>query len=67
MLDHRKYDIKFFNLREILIVNYTDFIQTFFEIDPAEKKPKVKETREYDLKVFKLTVEAMKGLKNKDS
>ena len=62
LLDKNKYDVKFFNLREILIVNYADFIQTFFEPEPPSE---IKETREYDLKVFKLTVETLKGLKEK--
>ena len=62
MLDHERYDVKFFNLRKILIANYNDFIKTFFEYEPS---PEVKETRQYDLKVFKLTVETMKGLREK--
>ena len=62
LLDKDKYDVKFFNLRKILIVNYTDFIQTFFEYETPQE---IKETRQYDLKVFKLTVETMKGLREK--
>ncbi|MFH0926422.1 MAG: ATP-binding protein [bacterium] len=61
-----KLDIKFFNLRKLLLTNYRDFLQAFFEIDYSNNnKKEVKETREYDLKVFKLSVETIKGLENK--
>lgn len=62
----KRYEIKFFNLREILVANYRDFIQTFFEIDYSKSRADVKERREYDLKVFKLSVELLKGLESKD-
>ncbi len=58
-LSHGKYDIKHFNLRELLLVNYESFLQAFFEMKNREQ---VKETRQYDLKVFKLSVETLKGL-----
>ena len=61
-----RWDVKYFNLREILIANYRDFIQTFFEIDYSRSKEDVKEKREYDLKVFKLTTEVLKGLDRKE-
>ena len=61
-----EWDVKHFNLREILITNYTDFLQTFFETDYSKMKEEVREKREYNLKVFKLTVETLKGLKNKE-
>ena len=61
-----RWDVKYFNLREILIAKYKDFIQTFFGIDYSRSKEDVKETREYDLKVFKLTTEVLKGLDRKE-
>jgi hypothetical protein len=65
-LDKKKYDVKHFNLRKILIVNYRDFLQAFFEIDSTKTKEDVKEKREYNLKVFKLTTEVLKGLNSKE-
>jgi len=58
-LSNDRYDIKHFNLRELLLVNYENFLQAFFEIKAGEQ---IKETRQYDLKVFKLSVETLKGL-----
>lgn len=65
-IDAGKYHVKHFNLREILIVNYRDFIQAFFGIDYSKSKEDVKEKREYDLKVFKLSTEVLKGLETKE-
>jgi uncharacterized protein len=62
-LSKGRYDIKHFNLRELLLVNYESFLQAFFEIKHREQ---VKETRQYDLKVFKLSVETLKGLESKE-
>ncbi len=64
-LPDSRYDIKHFNLREIFIANYHHFIQAFFSIDYSKSKDDVKERRQYDLKVFKLTVETLKGLEEK--
>ena len=61
-----KFHVKNFNLRKILITSYKDFIQTFFEIDFERSKDEIKEKREYNLKVFKLTTEILKGLENKE-
>ncbi len=62
--DKKKFSIKHFNLREVLIVNYDDFLQRFFQVeDPEEKRSS--QTRHYDLKVFKLTVESHQKIKNK--
>lgn len=61
----RQFDIKHFNLREILLVNYEDFIQAFFELDYSKSKEDIKERREYDLRVFKLSTEILKGLDQK--
>ena len=60
-LSNTAYEIKHFNLREILITRYHDFIRAFFEHDYS-KKTDIRERREYDLKVFKLSVEVLKGL-----
>ena len=36
--DETKFSVKLFNLREVLIVNYDDFLQRFFALeDPLEK------------------------------
>ena len=58
----QKLDVKFVNLREILIVDYKDFLKVFFGIDYGQRKKDMKEIREYDLKVFKVKVEVLKGL-----
>ena len=60
------YSIKHFNLREIFLEQYADFVRVFFEHDYSKEKGDVKEKREYDLKVFKLTVETLKGLESKE-
>jgi hypothetical protein len=60
-----RYDIKHFNLREIFIANYQHFIQTFFGIDYSKSKADIKERRQYNLKVFNLTVDTLKGLEDK--
>jgi len=63
-LGNPAYAIKHFNLREILIARYQDFIRAFFEHDYSKEKGDVKERREYNLQVFKLSVEVLKGLDN---
>ena len=65
-LSSGNYEIKHFNLRKILIAHYQDFIRSFFAIDRSKEKTDVKEKREYDLKVFKLSVETLKGLDSKE-
>jgi AAA+ ATPase superfamily predicted ATPase len=62
--DTKKYSIKHFNLREVLIVNYEDFLQRFFQVEDPEEKTS-SQTRQYDLKVFKLTVESHRKIRNK--
>ncbi len=62
-LDTKKYDIKHFNLRKLLLINYENFLRAFFELKSSEQ---VKEIRQYDLKVFKLSIETIKGLENKE-
>lgn len=58
----QKMDVKFINLRKILIGNYIDFLKIFFGVDYSKSKEDVKETREYDFKFFKLSVEVLKGM-----
>ena len=57
-----QYDVKSINLRKIFIGGYSDFLKVFFGIDTSSQKTDVKEIREYNLKLFKLKVEALKGL-----
>ncbi|MCA1742972.1 MAG: ATP-binding protein [Desulfovibrionales bacterium] len=64
LTDQKKFSIKHFNLREVLIVNYEDFLQRFFQVEDPEEKTS-SQTRQYDLKVFKLTVESQRKIKNK--
>jgi len=64
-LQNKAFDIKHFNLREIFIGNYSDFIQAFFEINYSKSKEDVKEKREYNLKLFKLSKEILKSLEDK--
>lgn len=62
--EDKKFSVKLFNLREILIVNYEDFLQRFFQVeDPKEKD--TSQTRQYNLKVFKLTVETRQKIKDR--
>jgi len=61
-LSKKKYDLKFFNLRDILINNYKDFLRVFFEIDYSKSKSDVKKKKEYNLKVFKQTIEVINGI-----
>jgi AAA+ ATPase superfamily predicted ATPase len=58
----QKLDVKFVNLREILIINYKDFLKVFFGLDYSQSKGDVKEIREYNFRVFKVKVEVLKGL-----
>jgi AAA+ ATPase superfamily predicted ATPase len=59
---HQKLDVKFLNLRKVLVANYSDFIKIFFGVDYSRSKEDVREKREYDLKFFKLSVEVLKGM-----
>ena len=62
--DESQFSVKLFNLREVLIVNYDDFLQRFFALeDPQEKDSS--QTRQYNLKVFKLTVQTQQKIKDK--
>ena len=62
-LDSKYYDISHLNLRKLLLGNYRNFLRAFFEPKAAEMPTK---TREYDLKVFKLSVETLKGLESRE-
>jgi AAA+ ATPase superfamily predicted ATPase len=57
-------EVKFLNLRKILVANYRDFLQVFFGIDYSRARGDIKERREYDLKFFKLSVEVLKGMES---
>ena len=62
--DESKFSLKLFNLREVLIVNYENFLQRFFALeDPQEKDSS--QTRQYNLKVFKLTVQTQQKIRDK--
>jgi AAA+ ATPase superfamily predicted ATPase len=58
----QKLDVKFLNLRRVLVANYKDFLKIFFGLDYSTSKEDVKEKRQYDFKFFKLSVEVLKGL-----
>lgn len=61
LADDTRFSVKLFNLREVLIVNYEDFLQRFFQVqDPQEKD--TSQTRQYNLKVFTLTVQTQQKI-----
>ena len=62
----KQFEFKILNLREILINNYKDFIQIFFGVNTLQEKGDIKETREYNTKIFKLKVEVLKGIYSKE-
>jgi len=65
-LSNKFFNIKHFNLRKMLLVNYSNFIQTFFEIDYSKATSSdIKQKSEYNLKVFKLSKEIKQSLENK--
>jgi hypothetical protein len=64
-LNDKDYNIKHFNLRKVLIANYIDFIQAFFEVDYSTSPKEVKQRSEYSLKVFKLSKEIKQSLEKK--
>ncbi|KPA13204.1 ATP-binding protein [Candidatus Magnetomorum sp. HK-1] len=64
-LRNKFFNIKHFNLREMLIASYSDFIQAFFEVDYSKLSGDVKQKKEYNLKLFKLSKEIKKSLENK--
>ncbi|MBF0451896.1 MAG: AAA family ATPase [Candidatus Magnetomorum sp.] len=64
-LKNNIYNVQFFNLRKMLISNYLDFIQAFFEVDLSKSNEDYKHKQEYNFKVFKLSKETIKRLENK--
>jgi len=64
LVDKQKLSIKHFNLRKVLIVNYEDFLERFFQVEEAGEKSS-SQTRQYDIKVFKLTVESQERIKKR--
>ncbi len=67
LLNHQQFDIKYLNLRKVLIVNYSDFLQTMFGIDYGKsQKKEIKKKQEYSLKIFKLTLETLGAIENKE-
>ena len=64
-LANKHFSIKHFNLRKMLISNYSDFIQAFFEVDYSKFSGDLKQKREYNLKLFKISKEIKKSLGNK--
>ncbi len=65
LADDKKFSVKLFNLREVLIVNYEDFLQRFFQVEePAAKDTRM--TREYSVKVFRLTMETQQKIKARE-
>jgi len=64
-ISNKSFDIKHFNLREIFIGNYSDFIQAFFEVNYSKSREDIKKKREYNLKLFKLSKEILKSLEDK--
>ena len=65
-LDHLDFELKIFNLRKVLIGNYENFIQAFFKKDFTKSKGDIKQKREFNFKVFKLTTEILKGFEAKE-
>ena len=65
-LSSDNYDIKHFNLRELLITSYKDFISSFFRIDYGNSKGDVKEVSGYSLPFFRLSAEVLKGIESTD-
>jgi len=64
-LANKHFSVKHFNLRKMLIANYSDFIQAFFEVDYSKFSGDLKQKREYNLKLFKISKEIKKSLGNK--
>ncbi len=62
--DEKIFSVKLFNLREVLIVNYEDFLQRFFQVEESAEEDN-RHVRQYDLKVFKLSVETHRKMKER--
>jgi len=59
-----KFNIRYYNLRKILIINYKDFLQTFFKLK-VEGKGRKKSELEVNLKAFKISKETLKDIESK--
>ena len=59
-----KFDIRYYNLREILITSYKDFLQTFFQ-EVEEGTTSKKSSLELNLKAFKISEETLKNVATK--
>ena len=62
--DEKKFSVKLFNLREVLIVNYEDFLQRFFQLEDQEGKDTA-ETRQYNLRVFRYTFKTQQKIRER--
>jgi AAA+ ATPase superfamily predicted ATPase len=62
--DKKRFAVKLFNLREVLLVSYDDFLQRFFQIEDVQQKDTI-QTRQYNLQVFKLTVQTQQKIKDR--
>jgi len=62
--DDKRFSVKLFNLRKVLLVSYEDFLQRFFQVeDPQEKD--TTQTRQYNLRVFQLKVQTQQKIKDR--
>jgi len=62
--DEKRFSVKLFNLREVLLVSYEDFLQRFFQVEDAQEKDTT-QTRQYNLRVFKVTVQTQQKIKDR--
>ena len=62
--DENLFSVKLFNLREVLLVSYEDFLQRFFQVEDAQEKDTT-QTRQYNLRVFTLTVQTQQKIKDR--
>jgi AAA+ ATPase superfamily predicted ATPase len=62
--DEKMFSVKLFNLREVLIVNYEDFLQRFFQLEDQEEKD-TSEARQYNLRVFRYTVQTQQKIRDR--
>ncbi|MGL4943678.1 MAG: ATP-binding protein [Thermoguttaceae bacterium] len=63
----KKYNIKHFNLREVFLGGYADFLRTFFDVELTENEVNDTTTRtaELNLNIFRLSTQTMESLKSK--
>jgi AAA+ ATPase superfamily predicted ATPase len=62
--DEKRFSVRLFNLREVLLVNYEDFLQCFFQLQEPDVKD-TSQTRHYNMKFFPLTVQTRKKIKDR--